>query len=347
MAERIFIGTYTKGSSQGVYACSFDPDSGALGAPELAAATPNPTYVALSPDGQVLYAVCASDPWVSSFRVGPGPLVPVQQAPADGRPTPCHVAVSPDGKILLAANYHVGQAAIIPAHGDGTTGTPRVLAHQGRGPNPKRQDQPHVHSTWFSPDGRFALICDLGLDRIYTYRIDPAAVTLAPGTPPFVASAPGAGPRHLAFAPDGLHAYVISEMGNTIVAYDYAPANGALAPRGAVSILPAGFRGDSTAAAVRVHPSGRFVYGSARGPDTLAVFAADPRTGDLTAVETVACGGRGPRDFNLSPDGAWLVCAHQDSDTLCSFRVDAASGRLTRVPGSIAVSMPVCVAFAG
>ena len=347
-AHRIFIGTYTKGTSLGIYSCTVDPATGALGAPELAAKAPNPTFLALSPDARLLYAVCANPTWASSFRVDPAraALTVVEQGPAGTGPTPCHITISGDGRMALAANYHLGEGAVLPLHGNGTIGTPRVIAHSGHGPDPKRQSAPHVHSTYFSPDGRFALVCDLGLDRIYTYRIDPEHMTLLAGEPPYVASAPAAGPRHLAFGVEGRHAYVINEMGGTIVAYDYAAANGALTPRGTVSVLPPGDRDDATAAEVRVHPNGRFVYGSARGPDTITVFAADPRSGDLSLVETVPCGGKGPRCFTLSPDGAWLVCGHQDSDTLCSFRVDPGSGRLTRVPGTIAVSMPVCVAFA-
>jgi len=348
MAARIFIGTYTKGTSEGVYACTLDLVTGALGAPELAAKAPNPTFIALSPDRKLLFAVSANAKWASSFRVNPtaAALAVIEQAPAGSGPTPCHITVSSDGGLILAANYHLGEAAIVPLHGDGTLGQPRVIAHSGHGPDPKRQDQPHVHSTYFSPDDRFALICDLGLDRIFTYRIDEPAVSLAAGQPPYVAGKPGAGPRHLAFSPSGLHVYVISEMGNIITTYDYAPANGALTPRGSVSVLRGDYTGESKAAEVAVHPNGHFVYGSARGPETLSVFAADPRTGDLTAVETVDCGGKGPRGFSLSPDGAWLVCAHQDSNSLCSFKVDAETGRLTRVPGTIEVSMPVCVAFA-
>jgi 6-phosphogluconolactonase len=204
-----------------------------------------------------------------------------------------------------------------------------------------------VHSANFSPDGRFAIVCDLGLDRIYTYAVDRGAVALKPGIPPFVAAAPGAGPRHFAFGADGRRGYAINELDNTIVAYDYAAAGGGLIPRGAVSVLPAGHAGEATAAEVRLHPNGRFVYGSTRGPDTIAVFAANRATGALSAVQVVPCGGRGPRSFSFSPDGAWLVCAHQDSDTLCAFRVDAQTGRLERVPGTVSVSMPVCVLFPG
>ena len=239
-AHRLFIGTYTKSKSRGIYSLALDRAAGTLGAPSLAAEAPNPTFLALSPDKSFLYAVCGNAGWASSFRVDAGAfsLGAVQQLPAGPGPTPCHIAVDGPGRIALAANYHLGLAAAIPLSADGTMGTPRVVAHKGKGPHPERQTTSHVHSTYFSPDGRFAIVCDLGLDRIYTYAIDQAAVALTPGTPAFVAAAPGAGPRHFAFGRDGTHGYAINELNSTIVTYAFDPANGGLEARGAVSVLP-------------------------------------------------------------------------------------------------------------
>jgi 6-phosphogluconolactonase len=347
--HRLYVGTYTRGESRGIYSLSLDGATGALGAPELAAQAPNPTFLALSPGRDLLYAVCAGPAWASSFRVDPGSprLVPVQQgAPGDG-PTPCHIAVSRDGRVALAANYHLGLAAAIPLRPDGTLGSPRVVAHAGRGPHPTRQASPHVHSANFTRDNRFALVCDLGLDRIYTYAIDGSLVALIPGNPPYAAAAPGSGPRHLAVDGAGRRAYAINELANTIVAYDCDGSTGSLAPRQSVSVLPEGFAGDATAAEIAIHPGGRFLYGSCRGPDTVAAFRLDGADGALSPIETVPSGGRGPRHFSISPDGAWMVCAHQDSGTLCAFSIDRDTGRLRRVPGSVAVPMPVCVLFLG
>ena len=345
--HRIFIGTYTKGKSRGIYSVALDPSTGALGTPEVAADAPNPTFLALSPDRRFLYAVCANSGWASSFQVDSEALrlSAVQQVAAGAGPTPCHICVDGSGRIALAANYHLGLAAAIPLNADGTMGAPRVVAHSGKGPHPSRQTQSHVHSTYFTPDGRFAVVCDLGLDRIFTYKIDREAVALSPGVPPFVASAPGAGPRHLAFGRDGTRAYAINELDNTVTDYAFEASSGLLSPGRSVSVLPPGYRGDATAAEVKVHPNGRFVYGSGRGPDTIAVFAVDESTGALSPVEFVPCGGRGPRSFSLSPGGDWLVCAHQDSDSLCSFRIDGGTGRLARVAGTVSVPMPVCVLF--
>ncbi len=345
--HRLFVGTYTKGESRGIYSATLDAATGALGEPELAAEAPNPTFLALSPGREFLYAVCAGPTWASSFRIDPAShrLTPIQQlAPGDG-PTPCHIAVSGTGRIGLAANYHLGLAAAIPLNADGTLGAPRVVAHTGKGPHPSRQASPHVHSTNFAPDNRFAAVCDLGLDRIYTYAIDADAVALTPGRPPYISAAPGSGPRHLAFDKEGGRAFAINELANTIVGYGYDHLGGSLVRQQSVTVLPAGFAGDATAAEVAIHPNGRFLYGSCRGPDTLAVFAIDRASGALSPVEIVTCGGRGPRHFSISPDGKWLVCAHQDSNTLCAFQADHDTGRLRRIPGTVPVPMPVCALF--
>jgi 6-phosphogluconolactonase len=254
------------------------------------------------------------------------------------------VAVDAAGRLGLAANYHLGQVAALPLRPDGSLGEPRVITHSGKGPHPARQTSPHPHSNNFAPDGRFALVCDLGLDRIYTYAVDREATALVPAVPPYLATTPGSGPRHLAFGPSGRSAYAINELGNTVVVYAYDAAAGTLSERQSLSVLPAGFKGEASAAEVAIHPSGRFLYASCRGSDTLSVFAIDGGSGRLAHVETVPCGGKGPRHFSLSPGGHWLVCAHQDSDSLCSFEVDS-GGRLGRLAGSVAVPMPVCALF--
>jgi 6-phosphogluconolactonase len=345
--HRIFVGTYTKGTSRGIYSVDLDRTTGGLGQPVLAAEAPNPTFMAHSPDGTYLYAVCSGPGWLSSFRVDPvSPLLtPVQLANPDSSPTPCHVAVDSTGRIALAANYHLALAAAIPLSADGTLGMPRVLSHSGKGPHPTKQTTAHVHSTNVSPDDRFALVCDLGLDRIYTYRINRDTVSLEVSAPPYISSAAGAGPRHLTFNAGGTRVYVINELDSTVCTYAYILQTGTLELLHTVTLLPQGYTGEAAAAEVRIHPNGRFFYASCRGPDILAVFSIDGVSGQLSLIETVPCGGKGPRSFSVSPDGEWLVCAHQGSDTLCSFKIDGASGRLQPIPGSTSISMPVCVLF--
>jgi 6-phosphogluconolactonase len=343
----IFLGTYTRTTSRGIYAVRLDAATGTLGEVTLVAETPNPGWLAFSPDKRFLYAIHESQAQAVGFAVDAAhakltPL-PAEKTPAANAPS--HLAVDATGRVLLAANYREGRAEAIPIRADGTLGTPTFIQHSGSGPNAARQEKSHVHSATPSPDNRFAIFCDLGVDKIFTYALDPAAAKLTPANPPFVATAPGAGPRHFKFGPDGRHAYAINELANTIAAYDYDAARGALTALQTVPTLPAEFKGENTTAEVRIHPNGRFLVGSNRGHDSLAVFAIAPGTGRLTPVEIVASGGKTPRNFAFSPDGTWLVCAHQDSNNLTVFRVDPATGRLARQKSEAAVPMCVCVLF--
>lgn len=345
----IFLGTYTKTTSRGIYATRLNDETGELSAPTIAAETPNPTWVTLSPDKKHLYAVHGSKAQAVGFTVdaakaklAPLPASPLAKETVGG---PCHLAVDATNRTLLAANYGDGYVESMAIHADGSLGAPSIVQHSGHGPNPKRQEKPHVHSVTLSPDNRFVIVCDLGLDRIFTYALDPATAKLTPANPPFVTSAPGAGPRHFKFSNDGRHAYNITEMGATMDAYDYDAGRGALAPIQTLSTLPPDFTGEKWAAEVRVHPNGKFLYGSNRGHDSIAVFAIDAASGKLTPVEIVPSGGKVPRNFAFSPNGKWLVCGHQESDNITVFRVDPETGRLTKTPHTIAVAMCVCVCF--
>jgi 6-phosphogluconolactonase len=344
----IYVGTYTRTTSKGIYAVRFDDRTGALGNPALVAVTANPSFLALSPDRSHLYAVSESSTMAVPFAtdLATGRLTPLQAQDAGGK-APCHLVVDRTERTLVLAHYHSGIVAALPIAPDGTLGAPgSVIQHHGHSVHPTRQETPHVHSVTLSPDNRFAIVCDLGLDRIFTYALDPATATLTPGPVPFVATAPGAGPRHAAFTPDGRHVFVINELASTLGSYRYDAATGALSPVDTQSTLPADFKGESSTAEVRVHPNGRFVYGSNRGHDSIGVFVFDAATGRLTPGGHTLSGGRHPRNFALSPDGAWLVAANQNSDTLKVFRVDPHHGRLTAIPGGASVPLPVCVLFA-
>jgi 6-phosphogluconolactonase len=322
--------------------------TGALGEPVVAAEIGHPSFLALSPDKTRLFSVTDSPDLAASFgidRKRPFELERLSPPSAGTSRAPSHVAVDHTGRTLLVSHYGDGFVASLPILPDGKPGEPRIIRHEGHGLEPIRQSSPHTHSATVTPDNRFALVCDLGTDKILHYSLNATESQLAPADPAFTATAPGAGPRHATFSPDGRHFYVINEMGGTIGAYSYAQTTGALSPLGAVSTLPSGFKGENTTAEVRVHPNGRFVYGSNRGHESIAVFARDQSSGLLSPVEIVPCGGLHPRHFALSPDGAWLVCANMNSDSLVVFRTNADTGRLTRVPGSATVSMPVCVVF--
>ncbi len=344
----IYLGTYTRSTSKGIYAVRLDGRTGELSQPVLVAETANPSFLALSPDRSHLYAVSESSTMAVPFAtdLATGALKPLQAQDAGGK-APCHLVVDRTERTLVLAHYHSGIVAALPIAADGTLGQPgTVIRHEGRSVNPQRQEGPHVHSVTLSPNNRFVIVCDLGLDRVFTYALDPATARLTPGPVPFVATAPGAGPRHAAFSTDGRHVFVINEMGNTLVSYRYNTATGVLLPVDTQPTLPAGFTGDSSTAEVRVHPNGRFVYGSNRGHDSIAIFAFDSATGHLTPRGHVSTGGRNPRNFALSPDGAWLVAANQNSDTLTVFQVDPTTGALTPTAAKASVPMPVCVLFA-
>ncbi len=346
--QLLFIGTYTRTTSKGIYAVRLDEATGALSTPVLAATTPSPSFLAFTPDQKTLYTVSESNAMAAAFGtdLAHDSLRPLQPPQPSGGAAPCHLVVDATSRTLLVANYHTGVVAAIPLLADGTLGAPHAIQHTGHSVDPSRQTSPHVHSVTLSPDNRFALVCDLGLDRIFTYRLDPAQATLTPGEPPFVATTPGAGPRHFTFGADGRHAYAITEMGSTVLAFDYDPVTGALTLRQSLSTLPADFKGPSSGAEIRLHPNGRYLYASNRGHDSIAVFAVDPATGKLSLVAITPCGGKNPRNFSLSPDGAWLVCANQNSNSLSVFRLDAVTGRLTPTGHTAEVPLPVCVLFA-
>ncbi len=351
----IFLGTYTpaNGASRGIYSVRLDPATGALSEPVFAAAASNPTFLAWRPDGKTLYALTESGTVggkpggaLAAFHFNADGTLNLLNIEAAGSTNLSHVNVDATGRIAAVISYSGGQVASFPLAPDGSLG-PRasLVAHQGPpGPNAKRQEKPHPHSITYSPDNRFIYVCDLGLDRIVRYQFDPATAALtAVGE---TATAPGAGPRHSKFSADGRFLYVINELNSTIAPYAVDATTGGLAALPAVSTLPAGFAGESICAEIRLSPDGRFVYGSNRGHESIAVFARDAAKGTLAPVEIVPSGGRHPRNFNLSPDGRWLVCANRDSDNVTAFRVDPATGRLTATGRPAVVPQAVCVLFA-
>lgn len=352
----IFTGTYTPkdGASRGIYALTLDPDTGKLSQPTLAAEVSAPTFLALHPNGRVLYSLAEardaegkSTGGAAAFALEAktGQLTPLNLQSTGGGAT-THLAVDATGRMLLTVAYGGGEVTAFPLDADGRIG-PRtsVAKPQGAlGPNQKRQDKPHPHSVTISPDSRFAYVCDLGLDRIFCYALDPATATFAPAGE--FATLPGAGPRHSKISADGKFLYAINELGNTLAVYARDLTSGALTLLQSETTLPADFAGQTITAEVRVHPNGRFVYGSNRGHDSLAVFSRNPDDGRVALIQIIPCGGKHPRNFNLSPDGRWLICANRDTNNLTVFQVDPATGRLTDTQQSVTVPQAVCVLFA-
>jgi len=350
-----YIGTYTSGDkSLGIYVAPFDTSTGRLGAPELAAKTTNPSFLATHPNRRFLYAAGEVGNFggkptgmVSAFSIAAdtGKLAMINQQSSGGA-GPCHLTVDRSGKWLLVANYNSGSIAVLPIRLDGGLGEPgAIVQHHGSSVNPQRQEGPHAHFITLDPTGRFVLTCDLGLDKVLVYRLDPAQGTLVPNDPPSVSLKPGVGPRHLVFHPNGRLVFVISEMGSSLTSFSWESRRGALKELEAVSTLPAGFAGNSTCAEVQVHPSGKFLYGSNRGHDSIAVFAVDSRTGKLSLVEHQPTQGKNPRHYAIDPTGRWLLAENQDSDNIIVFRIDAKTGRLTPSGEEVKVGSPVCVEF--
>lgn len=364
-ADLVYVGTYTNwealepphytppgARSEGIYVFRFDSTSGRLEALGLAAATENPTFLNLSPDGRFLYAANElyhlddqASGAVSAFSVdrASGKLTFLNQVAARGTGT-CYVRTDQTGRFLLLANYGSGSVAVAPVKRDGTLGPVVSFVQQsGSGPSP-RQAGPHAHSFNVTPDNRYAVAADLGADKLFVYRFDAATGSLAPADPPSLALKAGAGPRHLSFHPNGRFAYVLNEIGSTVTVLAYDPARGAFRELQTLSTLPAGFQGSSTAAEVLVHPSGRFLYASNRGHNSIAVFAIDER-GMLKLLAHVPSQGRTPRGYSLDAEGRWLIAANQDTHNIAVFRIDAGTGIPAPTGQSLEVRSPECVKF--
>lgn len=350
----VYVGTYTKKKSKGIYLFRLDPTSGSLTPRGLAAETTNPSFLALHPNCRYLYAVSEISDFggkksggVSSFSIDDttGYLTRLNQQPSGGV-GPCYVTVDPAGRNVLVANYSSGSVAALPVDDDGKLREPSAtIQHTGSSIDPKRQTKPHAHSINLDPSGRIALAVDLGIDKVMLYRLDSDSGTLTPHDPESASIKPGGGARHLAFHPNGRFAYVNHEMGDAVTAFAWDADLGTLTPLGTVSTLPAGFTGDSTTAEVLVHPSGRFLYVSNRGHDSLAIFRIDPESGTLTPIGHEPTQGKTPRGFAIDPTGRYLIVANQESDNLVVFRIDAETGKLEATGPPHSVGTPVCVRF--
>jgi 6-phosphogluconolactonase len=349
----VFVGTYTGGAtgSDGIYAFQFDDTTGALTPRGLAAATPSPSFLTASADRRVVFAVNELDNYegapsgsVTSFAVeaSTAKLAPTSTQSSRGA-HPCHLELDKTGRFLAVANYTGGNYSLFPVSADGRLAPAvAVVAAKGRGPT-GRQEGPHGHAVTFDAANRFLIATDLGIDRVMVYRFDPAAGTLVANTPSSVAMKPGAGPRHFVFHPNGRQAFVINELDSTITSLKWDDATGAFSVIGTVSTLPDGVTA-STTAEIHVHPNGRFVYGSNRGHDSIAVYAvADD--GALKLVEIASTRGKTPRNFTIDPTGRWLLAGNQESSTIAVFGIDQTTGALTPVGEPVPTPTPVSILF--
>ena len=351
----MYVGTYTRGASKGIYAYRFDSSSGKTTPIGLVAETENPSFLAIHPNQRFLYAANEISQYqgqaagsVSAFAIDPAThgLKALNRVSSRGT-GPCHVAVDKTGKWLFVANYGSGSVAAFPIHEDGSLGEASAFfQHTGSSVNKERQSGPHAHVVALSPDNKFVLVADLGLDRVFAYRIDPAKGGLTPNDPPFVKLAPGSGPRHIAFRPDAKFVYSVNEMLSTVTGFRYDASRGSLKEVQTISTLPKGWSGTNTTAEIVIHPNARFLYASNRGDDSIAIFRIDPGRGTLTFVDRTPTQGKTPRNFAIDPSGTYLLAANQDSGNVVTFRIDPQTGRLTSTGSMLEVPMPVCILFA-
>jgi 6-phosphogluconolactonase len=354
MNHTIYVGTYTHSQpgddhrKEGIFLYSMDPSTGRLKRSMGVEGGENPSFLAIHPSQKFLFATNETlDSYASAFRI---------EAP-DGRPVfinkevthgahACYASFDPGGRWLLVANYSSGSLAVLPIHTDGQLGElTDLVQHQGKGPNPQRQESAHAHSIRFDPSGRFALATDLGTDQIWVYRLDTAKGKLVPNDPPFVHAIPGAGPRHMAFHHNGRILYVANELGSTVASYAWDPDAGSLRALESFSTLPEGFDGENTVADIHLTPSGEYLYVSNRGHNSLAGFQVDLNNGALTPTGIYSCGGDWPRNFAIEPQGKFLLVANQYSNNLVVFKIEA-NGALTATGEDAEVPAPVCVLFA-
>ena len=361
-AERlVWFGTFTRGNagSEGIYVSRFDDVTGTLAPPVLAAKAKNPGFLAVHPSLPVLYAVSevadhegkpTGGILAFTIDVPTGALTTMNEQPSGGQ-GPCHVSVDSEGKVVLAANYGGGSVICLGLAADGglrpvATGSPGgLIQHEGRSIDEKRQEKPHAHSIYPSADGRFAITCDLGIDKVLVHALDTGKATLAARS--FATVKPGAGPRHFAFHRSGRFGYACNELDLTVTGFAFDATAGTLTEVQTVSTLPADVtdRSGFSTAEIVAHTNGKFLYVSNRGHHSIAMFSVDEPTGKLTFLGVEPIRGKTPRNFALDPTGRFLLAAGMDSNTVSVFAIDEATGRLTFTGASIEVPMPVCIRF--
>ena len=348
----VYIGTYSSGDEDGIYVYRLDMATGALAYQSSIGGIDNPSFLDIAPNRRFLYSIGETSAVgdrpggaIAAFAIDQqsGALTHINTESTVG-PGPCHISIDRAGKYALAANYGGGSVAILPIREDGSLGPATdFVQHEGSSVNPRRQEGPHAHSIMVAPNNKHAFAPDLGIDKVLIYAIDHENGKLVAQTPAEIAL--GSGPRHLAFHPNGQQAYVINELSNTVTAFDYDADAGTLTTIQTISTLPDGYTEVSHTADIHVHPNGRFLYGSNRGHDSIAVYAIDQDNGQLTLVEIVPTGGASPRNFGLDPTGTYLIAGNHSTDDIFTFRVDPDTGKLTPTGHKAEVVSPVCHKF--
>ncbi|MBW7882982.1 MAG: lactonase family protein [Caldilineaceae bacterium] len=359
----VFVGTYTEpirfgtgkilqGKGKGIHVYKLDVETGALRPWRVVEGIQNPSYLALAPSRRFLYAVNELKEYegrpsgaVSAFALDPntGDLTFLNQKATHGT-DPCHLTVDATEQYVLVANFMSGSVCVLPIQADGSLGDATdFIQHEGSSVHPTRQTGPHAHAVTLDATGQYVYVPDLGLDQLMIYQLNLAQGTLEPASQPWIKTAPGAGPRQVVMHPSRDFAYLINELDSTMTAYRYQREDGSLRELQTLSTLPEGFSGDSTCAEVQIAPSGKFLYGSNRGHDSIVIYAVDQNNGTLTAIGHRSAHGKTPRNFVISPDGDMLIIANQDIGNMVTFKLDQASGDFTETGFSVEVGTPVCV----
>jgi 6-phosphogluconolactonase len=344
-----YVGPYTHrpSTSKGIYAYKYDAKTGKFTSIGLAVETPDPSFVVVHPNHKFLYAVNETGQGtVSAFAIdaSTGMLKALNQTSSKGS-GPCHLVVDPSGKWLFAANYNNGSVAAIPVNADGSLGdAASFVQHSGSSVNRQRQSGPHAHEAVLSPDGKVLFVPDLGMDKIMAYRWD-AKGQLTPNDPPFTQIAPGSGPRHMAFSPNGKFVYVVTEMTASVIGFSYDSKKGSLTEMKTYPATPADFTGQKSGAEIAVHPNGKFLYASNRVHNSMAIFTIDAQ-GALTPAGNVPVPGKTPRHFVIDPSGNFLIVENQDSNNIIIFKIDPQTGGLTPTGDTLEISQPVSLVFA-
>jgi 6-phosphogluconolactonase len=341
----VYIGTYGTGVHAFKYAGGKLTSIGEVGEVK------NPSWLSADPHWKHLYAVSEldgkEDGAVASFSMDrkTGKLTPINHVGSAGQ-APCYLSIDSSGRMVIVANYVTGGVSSYPIHKDGSIGEiASLMKAEGSGPNKSRQEGPHAHEAVITPDNKRVYVPDLGLDRIRIYQIDPATAKLTPNDPPYAQAGAGHGPRHLVFDKAAKYAYLVNEIKPFVSVFERDASNGALKHIQDVPTIPEDFKEDNTGAEIRMHPSGKFVYASNRGHDSIQVFAVDSSTGKLSQVQVVPTGGKEPRGFALDPTGQFLIAGNQKSNSISVFKVDAGSGHLTATGEKFDVPTPVDVLF--
>lgn len=340
-----YIGTYTKEGSKGIYKFSLDLEAGKISPVELAATLDNPTYVTISEDNQYLYSVVkegdSGGAAVYSINQETHSLEFINNQLSEGA-SPCHISVKSDKSQVVTANYHKGTIELyLRDENGGLKPASSIAEHQGTGPNPERQEKPHAHYAGFTPDEKYIVAIDLGIDQLVTYAVNEGKLTKVHA----LSVKPGSGPRHLAFHPNGKYAYIMTELSSEVIALKFNAEDGSFTELQYISTIPADFTENNQGSAIHLSSDGRFVYAANRGHNSIAIYSVDQDSGELTFVERTHTEGNWPRDFRIDPTGKFLVASNEETGNLVLFERNQDTGTLKLLQSDVRVAKPVCVVF--